>query len=586
MVLKSNVLPCVKKDVDKKRVRKKIKDAVSELESNYMVGDEMRVCHIIEAEEIVTGLIFGKAKKKEKATKLITSILISASTQSGKTGLIIAMSRLLKDITPKLKVYVFCANEQREYKDQINNALGGLVDVKYLSLRDRDNVIEDIVKINLSNPNLFIYDESHYGECTYQTSFRFLTKCGLFIENKDGTFTKNPVFKNLVICVSATGFSGFEFVDRHYVRDVMELSKYNSITQLLADKKVFDCDRFITEDDSKIKIHGKSNVLTYLDDCLVNFSNKKINECYAILRCRSKEHSKKLALWLEKKYGSKVNAMYWNQKNPLPSGFLNRPRQVFTVILIQNMARMGITINTKYIALMAESIPNKSYLATIVQSVLGRATGFDKRQHNIRIFSNIQHAEAYSLHERGLESAFKDFCAKNKIKLSNRCKYQSILDTNAVKIQHYLFPADRTTLLGKLKESDIAKVKMTAKSLATSIVDEAIKLLIRTKYRQQNNFPFRCEDSTSKERLRIKGLFNPLEVDNVGGVEASAGSIAGVIYRSADAKEVRSYKIPNVKEIGDTRGRCKLVKVIMRLEEGNAYKTLIKPKDESMYSVN
>lgn len=106
---------------------------------------------------------------------------------------------------------------------------------------------------------------------------------------------------------------------------------------------------------------------------------------------------------------------------------------------------MGNTIPTKYVHMVYDYSPSAS-VATVAQGLLGRMCGHGKIQDEVKVFTHIRQAIAYSLFEQGkLQECFR-YISANGLKASQR----SVVETTTGQ--------EATTEILKTKTSDRASI--------------------------------------------------------------------------------------------------------------------------------
>ena len=391
-------LPVYKTNAQKRKIAQELKKGCQYLEKTKpleMYPNEIKDAYICASKVLFEGT---------------TSILFALLTQVGKTKTATAFFYLLKLVVKDLKAFYICANNEKGLRTQILDAIDLFPDIQFLTLQDRKKMMEE--NQTIKGPHLVIYDENHYGDGVAQSPHKFLVHLKYF--KSESSLIKNPRSNICFIGLSATGFSSLSFFDYIHKRPLKVLHKdgYNSCTMMLSKGKILDCDEFFDEDDN---INWKSKVLRELD-----IGVKKFQGYFGIIRC-SKDHANLLENALKKKYGNRIDTKDWNQKNPLDYRKLfAKKRLSFTVVFIQNMASMGSNIPTNYIKFMAARYSQSSSLATVVQREIGRCTGYQKQNHNIKIFSSMYHATAYSLFEQDQNDQFAVLLKAKNIRPSAR----------------------------------------------------------------------------------------------------------------------------------------------------------------------
>jgi hypothetical protein len=99
---------------------------------------------------------------------------------------------------------------------------------------------------------------------------------------------------------------------------------------------------------------------------------------------------------VRKYVGKKVEVIEHHQGNKMAFDINNlksRPN-INTVIFIKNAWRLGSTLDTSYVSVFYDH--DSSSVDTVSQSLLGRACGYGKEINNVKIYTNLGAAIAYS----------------------------------------------------------------------------------------------------------------------------------------------------------------------------------------------
>jgi hypothetical protein len=348
-------------------------------------------------------------------------LVMQAPMQSGKTELIACLHELLKRVYPRAISLYVTAHNHLDFVAQNFTRLEHLQaqDLYCLGLRERRRNL--IGKKPLSafdnDPVVVHYDENHFGDAAEQTIFQWLTVNKLY-----------PGRKVYLIGISATPFSSVARAKDAVVRfSFADMPNYKSVTWMLEHGKIRESAPLILGRKEKRKLNTSCEAFEKLTSCI-----ESRNGGYAILRIPNGFDAAFVDNELSRIFKSKVYVRHWNQQNQIqsPKEYFETERSgVFTVVIVQQKARMGNTIPTQYVRMVYEYSPNAA-VATIAQSLLGRCCGHGKLNHDVTVFSHLRQAEAYSLFESGQHDEFVNFLKSNRIKASQR----SMIEPEVVRI--------------------------------------------------------------------------------------------------------------------------------------------------------
>lgn len=326
--------------------------------------------------------------QKQAADEIIESfeqlrwVMLSAQMQSGKTDTfyLVAFEMLRRGLIQH--VVVLCGASDRELKRQNSDRRPFICKYrKYLGniINDEnsiDNIISNIdddslftyvfnhdmkVNMNIYKNTLFIWDESHYAQSLGQVPTAFLTRNGI---SGNGNYDSLASNSNFMLSVSATNFSE--------KKNMIELNQNKKEVILETDSNY--CGVKTMSENNQIQFFG--NVDVFLNTALKRHQHEKK---YAIIRFHS--YTRKNIECI-KNYGYKV--IIYNNKHskncPIKSlDELNKEPTAPTVIIIQNMCRMGKRVPKDYISFVMEtSFDPKT--DTLLQGLLGRMCGYHNRR--------------------------------------------------------------------------------------------------------------------------------------------------------------------------------------------------------------
>lgn len=352
------------------------------------------------AKQFIDQLILGDARTG----------LVFSPMQSGKTSIIACIFRLLRALIPEIRGVYICANDQIDLRRQNLDRLQHLPNFEVLSRVDRRTWMFDELMI-------VFYDENHHGDGVNMTINEFLKK---------NDVKRSP---RVAFCgVSATPFSSIDALDCTIWPDLdaLHAAGYNSPGEMLRNKRLKEADQLFERTLSgKILVRESANVYQHI----ISILKEPVPYGYGMIRA-TYEEATALENHLQDRFGESVFIKHWNMhaREFSPESFFRQRRPgVFTLVLVQHKARMGNTIDTEHCRFLYEYSPS-AHLDTIMQSLLGRACGFQKREHTAIVYSNVVMAKAYTMfaESRGDPARlgqFREYCLSNKLKLSVRSTF-------------------------------------------------------------------------------------------------------------------------------------------------------------------
>jgi|GEM_PF-5494730 len=337
--------------------------------------------------------------------------VLAAAMQSGKTEFIACLHELLKKMFPRSMSFYVTAHNHIDFVGQNFSRLEHLKsqDLYCLTLRERRKSLVGKKPISsFSNEPVFVFfDEHHFGDAVEQTIYNWLTVNKL-----------HPGRQVFLVGISATPFSSIEKAGEAVVRfSLTDMPHYKSVTYMLENGHIREATPIIRAKKGSRTLLTNSTAYQHLESLINSGSGG-----YAILRITKQADALFLANELEKRFCNKVYVRHWNQQNQISSAkeyFEQERVGVFTVVIVQQKARMGNTIPTRHVKMVYEYSPTAT-VATISQSLLGRCCGHGKLKDDVTVFTHTKQAEAYSLFESGKQDEFIEFLEQNNLKASHR----------------------------------------------------------------------------------------------------------------------------------------------------------------------
>ena len=338
--------------------------------------------------------------------------LLMAPMQSGKTQFIEDMYCEFKKNFPNAMGLYVVSHNHKDFIAQNFLRLEHLASINLhcLTLKERrlGRVKKRPLKSFTNEPIVIFFDENHFGDAVEQTIDQWLE------------FNKLYPAKNVyLIGVSATPFSSIlRAFNTTTIYDSRLMPSYKSVTTMLERGDIEEATPLIKIEKRKMVLIDEAPAFKYLQDVIVTK-----NYGYVILRIPKKEHAEFLEKELVKRFGKeKIHVRHWNQSHQLETPneyFATFRKNVITIVLVQQKARMGNTITTRFAHMVYDYSPAAS-VATIAQGLLGRMCGHNKISDQVKVFSHLRQATAYSLFEQGNLQEFFNYVSMNGLKASQR----------------------------------------------------------------------------------------------------------------------------------------------------------------------
>jgi len=318
-------------------------------------------------------------------------ILVLAQTQSGKSDIIKNFSERLLDNDLKLRemnvngiIVIICGscnelkNDLKKKINATNTTIYHIDDIEYI-LKSIESEI-DLKKVKLKfNNKIIIIDESHAVDQITQTRNKFFELIGL-------SYTK-PWNSHLNVYMVHTSATSYEQIAQNMPYVVMPPRKgYYGINDIYVNKKLFQS-RDLSIEKNLEYFFGK------IFDCYNNNLDG-----YIIIRQPDSMSKKESFRSTIKKYlddnGINFNVIdYDHSYLDNINDVLSVKPKLLTIIYLKDKMRMGITISKKYILAVHDTIKS-TYTHTVVQSLLGRMTGYNANKRTL-VFCDKEKAKEH-----------------------------------------------------------------------------------------------------------------------------------------------------------------------------------------------
>lgn len=334
-------------------------------------------------------------------------IHLVAEMQSGKTGVISCLIRLIKANQVKCKVrddatFIITGMNDTDWGQQTRKRVpfewrsqvqynAGLSNIK-------DSITEAHKRNTLSN-SIVINDESHYAGDKKNRPYKEIYA---HIESLIGPGND---FNIKYLSVSATDPAGLVQAKKAKYGDVVRLQNgpdYLSVKTLYEKKHILQA-----EDLSESKHMDKLHTFIY---------DNELDNTYIFIRIRGAKHAEVKSL-IKQKF--KIDGMAITDKNIIEWDQTNRPSKPdtdsktkkqkkmtdinelitqkpngLTFVLIKDKLRAAKTIDTTYVGILYDSVSASQSHDTALQSFIGRSCG-RKKNNNIYVFGNIDAVLVY-----------------------------------------------------------------------------------------------------------------------------------------------------------------------------------------------
>lgn len=315
-------------------------------------------------------------------------VLLIAEPQSGKTDAILRLAEVINTIPTSefekrfgysiMHIYIIICTSRNELKNDIKNKTYELYKIplykKMVTITHigeyKNLTVDQYIKIAQDFEDaLIIFDESHCD--TNKKSIQDNLKESLNYEE-----LKIP---HKILDISATPYEYTAFGKIPYVF-MQPGENYYGVNDMLANNRIYQ---------SKPLSNYKN--MTYFNDKIRSVHGNDDLKKYIIVRLpRDLDKHKSIKNNFEKFFNQNIKTVNYFQDNKNDiNDMLNIEPEKLTVIFVKDKLRMGKSIITKHICALIDS-PNNQYVQTTVQGFVGRAAGYNKKDHNVIIFTDKQ----------------------------------------------------------------------------------------------------------------------------------------------------------------------------------------------------
>eukprot|EP00949_MAST-11_sp_MAST-11-sp1_P004818 g4818.t1 len=367
-------------------------------------------------------------------------VVLFAEMQSGKTGVMRYLAWLLNDKGEhgvKLRtrlglqesagadgvVEVIQHTHDNDLREQTKRELGPLSEgrAKASSTGASENPIVPEGNIihgqNLKTKNwkksgkAIFFDESHFGSAKDHTIPKDMEEKGIPLHVDLQSMEQRKTF---VLSVSATPFTELEFQERRAIVKLKAGANYYSAKDMSERRLLFNNKDFTEKSGKGISWKPCETIVTGLQNYLMDARKDKTglagrkhdSGLFMFIRIITRENCKGANMRPDmiRSFGRKGfrvleydSANEKKEKVNLDKLLLAAPKKD-TVIFIKNYLKTGKQLNTTHVGVVMD-MPLQSKgprnVDTVVQGLVGRCCGYNKKEHNVRVITDQEEVESY-----------------------------------------------------------------------------------------------------------------------------------------------------------------------------------------------
>tara|TARA_R100001163_G_C5068378_1_gene208536 strand:- start:9971 stop:11773 length:1803 start_codon:yes stop_codon:yes gene_type:complete len=326
--------------------------------------------------------------------------LVTAETQSGKTGTCQAICHLSKEFIAKslgIKNYYFlCGMNDNILKSQQVREFDGLIsksnimfskDLQYFGKRNKISAKDP--KQHFKDALIFI-DESHYAQNVNSMVDKFMKNfVGVTMDGNSNKWVGQNLY---IVSISATPMSELvHLLTPNQPKALVRLipgNGYYGFKRMLELNLVRDSTGFGSPQsrsdfvDELRKLYQEQSSLNQYKYCIIRFSNSGHGDSY-------RQAMQTLINFPVKYIHFHSESMDMRDINDI----LSKPPDQFTIIEVYNSLRAGIQMKTENVALVYETSNAKT--DSTIQGLPGRCTGYGKEDHGVIVYCYKERLEAY-----------------------------------------------------------------------------------------------------------------------------------------------------------------------------------------------
>lgn len=391
------------------------------IKGTSMIYENQETCSM----EIVAKLI----------NSLIISVLVIALTQSGKTGTMVALIKnyLKNKLIPEDNIYIITALNSCEWKQQTKERMPNDIQKKVFHRGNLKKFIDDVKD---KNDVLIIIDEIQIAAKEKQSLFTSFKELGFY--DRQTLLSKNIKIVQFTATPDGIIYDLNEWGEHSCTLKMTPGQGYTSCFDLLNKNRIRQFKDLCCYDKIKEKVNYK-NLEENMVDFLKDFNSFK-KYLYHIIRVKNGNMADIMIDNFKRILNdNKIIYKEYIQESDMKdiNTLLKQKPEYHTVIFIKEKLRCAKTLEHEYLGLLYERYAISLDDATIIQGLLGRATGYKDNGISI-IYTNVDTIERYkelyqnNFNSKDIKWNSKTTTIKNKI-LRSKGTYNSTKFINGMK---------------------------------------------------------------------------------------------------------------------------------------------------------
>lgn len=337
---------------------------------------DLRIEEFYQKDTFVNQRQFGTQIHQAFDDMNVTHVLAVAPTQSGKTGTMLALIREFNksDSTQRVDydhIFIFTSHSSIEWTEQTKKRFPMSMRHRIYHRNQLKQFIDDVT--NLDNI-LIIFDESHIANMYGQTLFSLYNKLGFF--NIKRLYSKNIKIVHFTATPHNIILNTHRWQNSLKVIHMQVPENYISYEHYLHNKQIFECKPLLGQID---------NIREILDFIDIH------NPYYHIIRTpRGHKHHELLndfKFAFERFNFEFISEPLYRKQGRNFYNLLSHKPNVHTFIFIIDKLRCAKSIQIQHIQIFYERFVLQPKIETVLQSILGRCTGYHTFNSHIRIFT-------------------------------------------------------------------------------------------------------------------------------------------------------------------------------------------------------
>lgn len=351
---------------------------IKELEGDSVIYDNQQEC----SRSIVSKL----------HDKKIINIMITALTQSGKTGTMIGLIKnYVNDpfnLIPIEHIYIITGLSSCEWKKQTEKRMPKSIEPRVFHRNDLQKFVKDIKdKKNV----LIIIDEIQIAAREEQSLYNSFNECGFY--NKSRLLENDIKIIEFSATPDGTIYDLMNWGENASKIMMQPGERYTSCFDLYHQNRVFQCEDLCGSDDKEDDESIRANILEFKEH-IDEYDEPR----YHLVRTPNALMGDRVVENFKKYIGIDIKCITYDKDNKIEdiNTILSEKPDEHVYIFIKEKLRCAKTLRKKHLGILYERCTSSPDDAVIIQGLLGRGTGYDDNGTSI-YFTNISSIERYEL---------------------------------------------------------------------------------------------------------------------------------------------------------------------------------------------